>query len=70
MAERILRLPSVIDRTGLSRSSIYLRISEGSFPAAIPLGPRCVGWVESEIDSWIETQIQERYSESVVRGAE
>jgi prophage regulatory protein len=56
---RILRLPSVIARTGLSRSSIYLRISKSEFPAAISLGPRCVGFVESEIDDWITARIEQ-----------
>jgi prophage regulatory protein len=54
----ILRLPAVKARTGLSRSSIYLRVSEGSFPAAIPLGGRAVGWIEQEIDEWVLKQIE------------
>jgi prophage regulatory protein len=52
--ERILRLSDVKERTGLSRSTIYLYISDGIFPRPINLGARCVGWLESEIDSWIE----------------
>ncbi|WP_019568713.1 AlpA family transcriptional regulator [Thioalkalivibrio sp. ALMg13-2] len=57
MATRILRLPSVKARTGLSRSTIYLRIAEGSFPAPIPLGGRAVGWIEEEVDNWIKERI-------------
>lgn len=54
----ILRLPEVKARTGLSSSSIYLKISEGSFPSSISLGgKRAVGWIEEEIQSWIENQI-------------
>ena len=49
MANSILRLPSVIRLTGLSRSTIYLRISEGYFPRPISLGARAVGWPEDEI---------------------
>ena len=56
--QRILRLPDVKARTGLSRSTIYLRIAEGKFPAPINLGIRSVGWVESEIDAWITTRIE------------
>lgn len=56
--ERILRLTDVKSRTGLSRSTIYLNISNGSFPRHISLGARCVGWLESEIDAWIQARIQ------------
>ena len=58
MATVILRLPSIKTRTGLSRSTIYLRISEGSFPRSISLGGRAVGWIEAEIDEWLEQQIE------------
>ena len=59
MAKTILRLPAVKARTGLARSTIYLRISEGSFPKPIRLGPRSVGWLESEVDRWIESRAAE-----------
>lgn len=55
----ILRLPSVKDRTGLSRSGIYLRIAEGSFPKQVSLGRRTIGWVESEIEAWLANQIEQ-----------
>lgn len=58
MADTILRLPSVRARTGLSRSTIYLRISEDRFPRPISLGGRAVGWIESEIDDWLKEQIE------------
>jgi len=57
MAIAILRLPAVQARTGLSRSTIYLRISEGSFPKPIALGGRAVGWIEAEINDWLNRQI-------------
>lgn len=57
LAESILRLPEVKMRTGLSRSTIYLRISQGTFPLPISLGTRSVGWVESEIEEWIAGRI-------------
>ena len=57
MANAILRLPTVIARTGLSRSTIYLRIANGAFPAAINLGPRAVGWLESDIETWLTARI-------------
>ena len=58
MATTILRLPTVKNRTGLSRSTIYLRISMGTFPTPISLGGRAVGWIEDEIQNWIENQIE------------
>lgn len=54
----ILRLPDVQKRTGLSRSTIYLRISEGSFPKPISLGGRAVGWIEKEVDEWLNEKIK------------
>jgi len=58
MATTILRLPAVKARTGLSRSTIYLRISEGNFPKPVSLGKRAVGWLESEVDDWLTSQIE------------
>jgi len=57
MANIILRLPTVKTRTGLSRSSIYLRISKGEFPSSISLGGRAVGWLESDIECWLDEKI-------------
>jgi prophage regulatory protein len=59
MATTILRLPKVKSLVGLSRSSIYLKISQGTFPKPISLGERAVGWLESDIQSWIENRIKE-----------
>ncbi len=57
MKVTILRLPYVKARTGLSRSTIYLQISKHTFPEPISLGSRAVGWIESEIDDWINRRI-------------
>ena len=59
MAQTILRLPDVKARTGLSRSTIYLKIAEGTFPEPISLGARSVGWVESEVAAWIARRIEQ-----------
>lgn len=56
----ILRLPSVIDRTGLSRSTLYQRISSGTFPKQVSLGRHAVGWIETEVDLWIADRVAER----------
>ena len=58
MAHRILRLPAVKASTGLSRSTIYLRVAGGQFPKPIKLGPRAVGWLESDVDEWLSRQIE------------
>ena len=54
MASRILRLPTVLLRTGLSRSTVYARVAEGTFPRQLSLGPNTVGWRETDIDTWID----------------
>ena len=54
MASKILRLPTIIELTGLSRSSIYLQISRGLFPKPVSLGARAVGWRENEIQDWLD----------------
>jgi prophage regulatory protein len=58
MAINILRLPVVKARTGLSRSTIYLRVSKRSFPQPISLGGRAVGWIEDEIEAWLNAQVR------------
>jgi len=68
MATIILRLPTVKSRTGLSRSTIYLRVSEGSFPKPISLGGRAVGWIEEEVNDWLNQQIKaSRKAQSIGR---
>jgi prophage regulatory protein len=57
LQHKLLRLPEVKSTTGLSKSSIYARISEGTFPRQIPLGTRLVVWVEADIQKWISEQI-------------
>jgi prophage regulatory protein len=54
----LLRMPQVKARTGLSRSTIYLRIKAGEFPTQVSLGARAVGWIEAEIERWIATQVE------------
>ena len=55
--EKLLRLPQVQSATGLSKSTIYARIAEGTFPKQIPIGPRLVVWLESDIQNWIAEQV-------------
>ena len=55
---RIMRLPEVKAVTGLSRSTIYFRIDLGTFPKQVSLGGRAVGWLENEIQEWLQRQIE------------
>jgi len=61
MSIHVLRKKQVLNKTGFSNSTLYLRISKGEFPPPISLsgggGGRAVGWVESEVDDWLEMQI-------------
>ena len=59
MAEAILRLPIVKQRTGLSRSEIYRREGLGEFPVRLSLGARAVGWLEGEVDAWIKSRVRQ-----------
>ena len=54
---RFLRRPEVTARTGLSRSTIKVRLAEGHFPRPVSLGSRAVGWIEAEVAEWIRKQI-------------
>lgn len=51
--DRILRIATVLNRTGLSRSTLYRRIQAGTFPAQIRIAERCTGWRESAINAWL-----------------
>jgi prophage regulatory protein len=53
----------------LSRSSIYDRIGQGTFPSSISLGDRAVGWLESEIDTWIAQRVTESRGAPATSGA-
>jgi prophage regulatory protein len=55
MATTILRLPDVVSRTGLSRTVIYRRITDRTFPKPVALGQRAIGWRESDIIDWIDS---------------
>ncbi|MCF6764705.1 helix-turn-helix transcriptional regulator [Corynebacterium parakroppenstedtii] len=60
MKNSILRLPQVISVTSLSRATIYRLIHQGEFPRQIKLGERSSGWVQDEINQWLENRIHAR----------
>jgi len=64
----ILRRREVEARTGLGCSTIYDGIKAGTFPAPIQLGPKSVGWIQSEIDAWLATRVAARDSTRKLSG--
>lgn len=60
MASKILPIDEVIERTGLSRRTLYLEISENRFPKGVQLTARRVGWPEADIEAWIAEKIAAR----------
>ena len=69
---RFIRLPEVLSRTGLGRTSVYRKMAEGTFPKSLKLGgppkdpeafdSRAIAWIEDEIDKWLESRIEDRNS--------
>lgn len=57
--QRLLRLPEVLSRVALSKSTLYARIRDGSFPKPVHLGTLSA-WVEAEVDVWIDAKIASR----------
>lgn len=51
--DRILRLNAVLDRTGLSRATLYRKVQAGTFPRQVRIATRCMGWRESAINNWL-----------------
>lgn len=57
---RVLRMKGMPERCGLSRSALYQKIKEGSFPRGFALSARAVGWLESDVEDWILKQFGSR----------
>ena len=57
-SKKLLRLKSVLELTGLSRSWVYAMIHLGQFPAPVSLGERVVAWPEAEIQKWIRSRLK------------
>lgn len=57
MHQQILRLPAVLELTGLKRSTLFAKVSANDFPKQIKLGERASGWVAEEIQEWIRLRI-------------
>ena len=72
---RIIGLPEVIERTSSKRSSLYAMVANNEFPTPIKLSARRVGWVEAEVNDWIQSRItasrpsKPEAATEVIRGA-
>lgn len=60
----ILRLPKVTERTGLAKSTIYKMMAKNKFPCPISLGAKAVGWLEGDINDWIEQRISKSVNDN------
>jgi len=58
MKERLIRIRDVMERTGLSRTVLYRKIQHNDFPQPVRITIRCVGWLESEINAWVNQRIE------------
>lgn len=54
---KFIRLPKVIEKIAIGRTTVYEKIKTGEFPKPYPLGARAVAWLEEDIDAWIEARI-------------
>ena len=58
-SRRVLRIAETLDKSGLCRSSVYKLMAQGEFPRPIKLGStKAVGWLESDIEDWIDQQVE------------
>ena len=57
---RLMRLPGVVQMTGVSRSTIYRWMENGEFPRQVSLGGNTVAWLESDVEDWIHRRISTR----------
>ena len=61
MTQRILRRPAVENLTGIPRSTLYAKIAVGDFPAPIKIGQRAVGWLEIDVNNWLDSRERSTY---------
>ena len=63
---KFMRQPAVEDTSGLSGSTIWQRVQEGTFPAPIKIGAQAVGWIDLEVNEWMEQMIEASRGEDVL----
>jgi prophage regulatory protein len=62
--ERVLRWPELKDRIGFSRSHVHSLVAKGEFPPPIKLGDRASGWLESQVNAWLEQRIAQSQTDT------
>jgi len=65
MTCKILRLPKLLHQSGYSRSTLYQRIADGLWTRPVPIGPRAVGWPDTEVTSLIAACIAGRSPDQI-----
>ncbi|MGD9949326.1 MAG: helix-turn-helix transcriptional regulator [Desulfobulbus sp.] len=65
-AERFLRLGDVLERTALSRSTVYKKIQEGDFPPPVKVGLRASRWKETSVNQWINEKVNQTGTRAAV----
>lgn len=61
MTDKMLRPSEVMERTGLSRTTLWRRVRAGTFPPPVELGANAIGWRSSAIDAWLANRPQRTY---------
>jgi len=56
--KRLMRLPSVLERLGISKTEFYRRVKQGAAPSAVRLGANSVAWLESDIEQYIDKLVK------------
>lgn len=62
--DKILRLKAVLERSGLSRSTLYRKMQDGSFPPSVKISTRCAGWREAAVIEWQRNPRSYRWEDS------
>lgn len=66
--DSLLRMPEVRRRTGLSATSVYRKMAEGTFPPQVRLGPKMVAWYQSDIETFISDPMGYRSKSASTEG--
>jgi len=56
--DRLMRLPEVRNRTGLSTATIYRKMDSGHFPQKIQISVNVVAWYEMDVDRWVAAPME------------
>ena len=63
VTDRLIAMPEVVERAGISRGTIYTLMGQNRFPRPLHLSKRVTRWLASDIESWLQERIEERNRE-------